>query len=64
MIRTAIVGLGWWGKTLVESVQDNKLIRFTAATTRSRSKVHKEFSNQHGIDLRDDYSSLIEDPDI
>ena len=64
MIRTAIVGLGWWGKTLVESAQDNKLIRFTAATTRSRSKAHQEFSNQHGIDLRDDYSNLIEDPDI
>ena len=64
MIRTAIVGLGWWGKTLVESAQNSSLVRFTAATTRSRSKAHREFAEQHGMNLRDNYSHLIEDPDV
>ena len=33
MIRAAIVGLGWWGKTLVEAVQGTSdKIRFVAAT--------------------------------
>ena len=36
MIRAAIVGLGWWGKTLVEAVQqDSKDIHFVAGTTTS-----------------------------
>jgi len=32
MVRAAIVGIGWWGRTLVDSVQGNgAYIRFTAA---------------------------------
>ena len=27
MIRAAQVGLGWWGKTLVESVQGTNIVR-------------------------------------
>jgi hypothetical protein len=38
VINTAIVGLGWWGKTLVEAVADgSEDIRFVGATTRSLS---------------------------
>ena len=36
MIRAAIIGLGWWGKTLVESVQGTSdVIQFTAGATRT-----------------------------
>ncbi|MDC7784630.1 Gfo/Idh/MocA family oxidoreductase [Rhodoplanes sp. TEM] len=31
MIRTAIAGLGWWGRTLVESVDDSALMTVVAA---------------------------------
>jgi hypothetical protein len=32
MLRAAIVGLGWWGKTIVDSVQGNSgQITFVAA---------------------------------
>ena len=49
MINAAIVGLGWWGKTLVEATQGSDLIRFTAGTTRTlpRSRplrIHKNCS--------------------
>ena len=38
MINAAIVGLGWWGKTLVESVQGSSdVIRFVAGATRTSS---------------------------
>ena len=30
MIRAAIVGMGWWGRTLVEAVADSDQIRFVA----------------------------------
>ena len=38
MINAAIVGMGWWGKTLVESVQGSSdVIRFVAGATRTAS---------------------------
>ena len=33
-LRAAIVGLGWWGGTLIDAVRDSPLIRFVAAATR------------------------------
>ena len=39
MIRTAIVGTGWWGRMLVNSVQGKSAaIRFTAGYTRTRNR--------------------------
>ena len=35
MIKAGIVGLGWWGKTLVESGENSDAIRFVAGTTRT-----------------------------
>ena len=65
MIRAAIAGLGWWGKTLVEAVQGvSDKIQFVAATTRSLSDDAREFSKEHNLDLRDSYDSILEDPDI
>ena len=37
MTRAAIVGLGWWGKTLVESAAHSESIRFVAGTSRTLS---------------------------
>ena len=35
MIKAGIVGLGWWGKTLVESAEGSDAIQFVAGTTRT-----------------------------
>ena len=65
MINAAIVGLGWWGKTLVEAVQgQSEDIRFTAGATRTRSPEVQEFATAQGFDLRASYDDLIIDPDI
>src|SRR5690348_1762637 len=64
MLRAAIVGLGWWGKTLVTSVQaKSQDIRFVAGATRSRAKA-EEFCREHGIKLLDDYDQVLADPEI
>ena len=45
MIDAAIVGLGWWGRTLVESVQGSSdHIRFVAGATRTRRTTRRGFS--------------------
>ena len=38
MIKAGIVGLGWWGKTLVESAENSDVIRFVGTPGRSRRK--------------------------
>ena len=65
MINAAIVGLGWWGKTLVEAVSEvSEDIRFIAATTRSKSDEDKAFCKLHKLDLRESFESIIEDDDV
>jgi predicted dehydrogenase len=65
MINAAIIGLGWWGKTLVEAVSGvSEDIRFVAATTRSLSDEAKAFAKEHNMALRASFEDIIADPDI
>lgn len=64
MIRAAIIGLGWWGKTIVDTVQGKSdKITFVAGHTRTRSKA-EEFCRERKIDLRDDLDAILKDPKI
>ena len=65
MIRAAIVGLGWWGKTLVEAVQgQSKEIRFAAGATRTVTPEVQAFAKAQGFDLRASYDELLKDSNI
>ncbi len=65
MINAAIVGLGWWGKTLVESVSGvSDDIRFVAGTTRSLSDDARRFASEHGFELVSSYEEILADPNI
>jgi predicted dehydrogenase len=65
MLRAAIVGLGWWGRTLVESVQEGSdVLRFIAGTTRTTSADIAAFADLHGIKLVSDYETLLADGQI
>ncbi|MFL4969436.1 MAG: Gfo/Idh/MocA family protein [Xanthobacteraceae bacterium] len=64
MLRAAIVGLGWWGKTLVSAVQGKSdAVKFVVGATRSRAKA-EEFCRDHGIKLVDDYDQVLADPAV
>ena len=64
MIRAAIVGIGRWGRTLVNSVQGNSsAIRFTAGHTRTRASA-EAFCAEKGIILKDDLKEILADPAI
>jgi len=64
MIRAAIAGIGWWGKTQVEAVQNSGKIKFVAATTRSLSEEAVEFCQQYDMELKPNYEAILEDPNI
>ena len=64
MIRAAIVGIGHWGRTLVNAVQGNSdKIRFTAGHTRTPSKV-EAFCAEKGIALYDSLDAILADKAI
>ena len=64
MIRAAIIGLGRWGRSLVNSVQDSADdIRFVAGHTRTRAKA-EDFCRDKGVRLVDDFAAILSDPNI
>jgi predicted dehydrogenase len=65
VINAGIVGLGWWGKTLVEAVSgDSNDIRFVAGTTRTINDDVKRFAEQHKFKLQASFDELIADPKL
>ena len=64
MINAAIVGLGWWGKVLVQSVQNKSdKIRFIAGAVRTPSKV-VDFAEEQSFTLYDSIDPILADGDI
>src|SRR6202167_535585 len=59
MIKAGIVGLGWWGKTLVESTENSDVIQFVAGTTRTVTPEVEAFAKQKGLRLTDSYDGLL-----
>ena len=62
MINAAIVGLGWWGKTLVESVQGTSdQLRFVAGTARTPTPELTAFAAAHELRLAPTLEALLAD---
>src|SRR6202167_5772650 len=59
MIKAGIVGLGWWGKTLVESGENSDAIKFVAGTTRTVTPEVEAFAKQKGLRLTADYQAML-----
>lgn len=63
MIRTAIVGLGWWGQNHVRATEGSSRMRFTRAVDIAPGKV-RGFCDENGLELTDRYEDVLTDPDI
>ena len=64
MLDIGIIGLGGWGRRLVESVQGKSdLVRFTAAVTGTPAKA-ADFATKHGITVGGDLDAMLADPSI
>ncbi|WP_337875783.1 Gfo/Idh/MocA family oxidoreductase [Elioraea sp.] len=64
MIDAAIVGMGRWGRVLVESVQGkSEAIRFVAGCTRSADKA-ADWARTQGIRMLPDYDAVLADPAV
>ena len=68
MLNAAIVGLGRWGKCLVDSVMEagaprGDVIRVTRAVTRTPDNA-RGFLDGHRLVATSDYEAALADPDI
>jgi predicted dehydrogenase len=64
MLNAAIIGLGWWGKELVRSVQGkSSLIRFRRGVT-LEPELAADFVSEMKIELGTSYEEVLADPAI
>ena len=65
MINAAVVGLGTWGKTMVESLAGGSdLMRFTTLQTRTVTPDVEAFAKQHSLRIANSYEAVLADPKI
>jgi predicted dehydrogenase len=64
MIRAGMVGLGWWGKRLLESARPAaERIRFVHAVS-PRPELRRELADTHGLRLSPSIAAMLDDPDV
>src|SRR5215468_6862769 len=64
MIDAAIVGLGRWGKAIVEAIQGkSKRLRFTHAVSQEPERV-ADFAAAYGLELSTDFAEVVAHPRV
>jgi predicted dehydrogenase len=64
VICAGIVGLGWWGKNLVEAVQDKSdRVRFVRGACRHHAPV-AAFAGRHGLELVSSLAEMLADESV
>lgn len=65
MLKAGIVGMGRWGRVLVESVQrrNDAGLRFVAGCTGTPEKA-RAWAAEQGIRMHDGYDAVLADPDV
>jgi predicted dehydrogenase len=62
VINAGIVGLGWWGKHVVRHMAGSQRLRIVRAA--DQSPANADFASTHDLPLADDFSALVEDPEL
>ena len=64
MINAALIGMGWWGKNIAQSIQHkSKLINFTLGVTKEINET-KEFADKMSMQLSDSFEFALQQKDI
>lgn len=65
MLKTAIIGMGSWGRVLVNSVQgvNGGALRFVAGSTGNTDKA-RDYAAQQGIRLHASFDAVLADPEV
>jgi len=60
MLNTAMIGLGWWGKELVRSARDSKVMRFSRGVTLEPETV-RDFAKEMNFAIGTSYEEILSD---
>jgi predicted dehydrogenase len=64
MIRAGMVGLGWWGKRLLEAARPaSDRIRFVHAVS-PRPELRRDVAEAHGLRLSSSIAAMLDDPAV
>jgi len=64
LVNLAIVGIGRWGRILVDSVAgQSEAVTFTTGVTRTRARA-EDYCARKGIALADSYEAVLADPSV
>ena len=63
MINAGLLGLGWWGKLIINTLKDSDKIRVTSASSRTMEK-HKEYLEENKINAFPTYDQMLEENNI
>ena len=58
MIRAASVGLGWWGKTLANSIQNSEKINVVMATTKTLNNI-EDYCKEIDAEIATSYDEVV-----
>jgi predicted dehydrogenase len=63
MLNAAIVGLGWWGRTIIGRMQNSQKLKIVRAVDVAAER-HADFISGHGIELSSRYEDALADPGV
>jgi predicted dehydrogenase len=63
MLDVAVVGMGWWGKTLVNLIGKSSKLRVVKGMKRHPAG-EADFAREHGFEMVSDYNAVLADPKV
>jgi len=63
MLDVAVVGMGWWGKTLVNLISKSSKLRVVKGMKRNPAS-EMDFAREHGFEMVSDYADVLKDPKV
>jgi predicted dehydrogenase len=62
MLRTAVAGLGWWGKHIVRRMKESEKLQVVAAI--ETSEANRAFAEENGLAFTTIWDDILSDPSI
>ncbi|OGA47405.1 MAG: hypothetical protein A3F74_23840 [Betaproteobacteria bacterium RIFCSPLOWO2_12_FULL_62_58] len=63
MLNVAVVGMGWWGQTLVTLIKKSSKLRVVKGMKRNPATA-AEFARAQAIEIVSDYAEVLKDPSV
>jgi predicted dehydrogenase len=63
MVNVAVIGIGWWGQTLIKLMASSANFKVVRGVKRDPSTV-ADFAREHRIEVITDYAAVLNDPGI